>query len=85
MRIIPIGLQCSTAVFKNEIEKTSTLPFDWMFATPSFVYEMLVLLLEKNMNIDELVKHHFLHCEKTANMNGIEHFSSCDSGGDGVV
>lgn len=64
MIIIPIGLQCSSATFKNEIKKSYTFPFDWMFATPSFVFEILVLLLEKNMNIEELVKNHFFYCEK---------------------
>ena len=43
--IIPIGIQCTNAVFKNSFEKTCTLPFDWMFATPSFVFEMFELLL----------------------------------------
>ena len=45
--IISIGLQCSTASFIDDIQKTYTLPFDWMFANPSFVFEMLELLLEK--------------------------------------
>ena len=56
MIIIPIGSQCSTATFKNEIKKSHTLPFDWMFATPSFVFEILVLLLEKNISVEDLVK-----------------------------
>jgi hypothetical protein len=30
-----------------------------MFATPSFVFEMLELLLEKNIDIEDLVKNHF--------------------------
>ena len=66
MIIIPIGSQCSSATFKNSIEKTCTysLPFDWMFSSPSFVFEMLVLLLEKNMNTEVLVKDHFFYCEK---------------------
>ncbi len=80
MIFIPIGVQCSSAVFKNEIEKTHTLPFDWMFTNPSFIFEMLVLLLEKNMNIEELVKNHFLHCEKRANLNGLENYYTCDNG-----
>jgi hypothetical protein len=78
--IIPIGLQCSTATFKNEIRKTHTLPFDWMFATPSFVLTMLELLLEKNIDIEDLVKNHFLYCEKRAKLNGVEHFITCDDG-----
>jgi len=80
MIIIPIGVQCSSATFKNEMEKTHSYPFDWMFATPSFVFEMLVLLLEKNINIEELVKNHFFYCEKRANMNGGEHYYTCDDG-----
>ena len=78
--IIPIGIQCTTATFKNSIEKTHTLPFDWMFATPSFVFEMLELLLEKNINIEDLVKNHFLYCEKRANVNVLEHYYTCDNG-----
>ena len=57
--IIPIGIQCTNATFKKNFENTHTLPFDWMFSTPSFVFEMLELLLEKNINIEELVKNHF--------------------------
>jgi len=78
--IIPIGLQCTTASFKNGFEKRETLPFDWMFATPSFVFEMLELLLEKNMNIEDLVKNHFFYCEKRAKLNGVEKYYTCDNG-----
>jgi hypothetical protein len=77
---IPIGVQCSSATFKNKIKKTHTLPFDWMFATPSFVFEILVLLLEENINIEELVKNHFFICNKRANINGAEHYYTCDDG-----
>jgi hypothetical protein len=80
MIIIPIGSQCSTATFKNEIKKSHTLPFDWMFATPSFVFEILVLLLEKNISVEDLVKNHFFYCEKRANMNGLEHYYTCENG-----
>ena len=78
--IIPIGLQCSTATFKNENGKTHTLPFDWMFATPSFVLTMLELLLEENINIEDLVKNHFFTIEKRATLNGLEHYYTCDHG-----
>jgi hydroxymethylpyrimidine pyrophosphatase-like HAD family hydrolase len=80
MIIIPIGIQCTTAAFKNEIEKTHTFPFDWMFATPSFVFEMLELLLEKNINIEELVKNYFFCCEKRASYNHVEHYYTCHNG-----
>ena len=78
--IIPIGIQCTNATLKKEFQKTNTLPFDWMFATPSFVFEMLELLLEKNINIEELVKNHFFYCEKKANFNSAEHYYACDNG-----
>lgn len=80
MIIIPIGVQCTSSIFKNEIKKTQTYPFDWMFATPSFVFEMFELLLEKNMNIEELVKNHFLFCEKRVKINNLEHYYTCDNG-----
>lgn len=78
--IIPIGIQCTNATFKQKFENTHTLPFDWMFATPSFVFEMLELLLEKNINIEDLVKNHFFYCEKKANMNRLEHYYTCHNG-----
>ena len=78
--IIPIGIQCTNAKVKKQFENTHTLPFDLMFATPSFVFEMLELLLEKNINIEELVKNHFFYCEKKANFNSAEHYYACDNG-----
>ena len=78
--IIPIGIQCTNATFKKSFENTHTLPFDWMFSTPSFVFEMLELLLEKNINIEDLVKNHFFYCDKRANLNGLEHYYTCDNG-----
>lgn len=80
MIIIPIGIQCTTAGFKNKIQDLASLPFDSMFATPVFVFEIFVLLLEKNMNICELVKEHFFCCEKRANMKNKEHYYTCDNG-----
>jgi hypothetical protein len=80
MIIIPIGVQCLNAVFKNNIQKTATLPFDWIFSNPKFVFEILVLLLEKNINIEELVKKHFFYCEKKVKINGLEHYYTCDDG-----
>jgi hypothetical protein len=80
MIIIPIGVQCSSAIFKNEMEKTKSLPFDWILSNPKFVFEMLVLLIEQNMNIEELVINHFFYCEKTANVNRPEHYYTCHNG-----
>ena len=78
--IISIGLQCTNATLKNEIKKTPTLPFDWMFATPLFVFEILELLLEKNINIEDLVKNYFLKIEKKVNLKKQEHFYTDDNG-----
>jgi len=78
--IIPIGIQCTSAIMKGEIEKTHTLPFDWMFSTPSFVFEMLQLLLEKKCSVEDLVKNHFFKCDKRANLHGAEHYCTCDDG-----
>jgi hypothetical protein len=80
MIIIPIGVQCSSNVFKNEICKSPTLPFDWMFANPKFTFEMLYLLLIENMNIEDLVKNHFFCCEKRATLKKMEHYYTFDNG-----
>ena len=36
--------------------------------------------LKKNINIEELVKNHFFYCDKRANLNGLEHYYTCDNG-----
>ena len=65
--IIPIGIQCLNASLKKRINKdTETLPFDWMFSHPKFVYEILKLLLENKINIKEIVNNHFFCCDKRA-------------------
>lgn len=81
MIIIPIGVQCTAGIFKNEINKTHTLPFDVMLSHPKFVFEMLALLLEKNMNVVELVTNHFFNCDKRVKFKAVEHFNTCDNGG----
>ena len=78
--IIPIGLQSATATFKNEIQRTPTLPFDWMFATPTFVYEIFELLLVQNMDIPELVTEHFFCCDKRASLCMNEHYYTQSDG-----
>ena len=79
--IISLGIQCTNGTFKKEINKTcKTLPFDWMFAHPKFVYEMLVLLLEKDMDVKELVINHFFLCDKKASYKNIEHYITDENG-----
>lgn len=59
-------MQCTTTFFLQKHNlKSKTLPFDWMFSTPKFVFEMLHLLLEQDANIPELVGYHFFNCNKT--------------------
>lgn len=77
---IPIGIQCTNATFINNISKTYTYPFDWMFSTPKFVYEILILLLEKNMDINELVTQHFFLCDKRASYNSLEKYYTLVNG-----
>ena len=50
------------------------------FSNPSFVFEMLALLLEYNINIEFLVKNYFFYCDKRANMNKLEHYYCDDNG-----
>ena len=89
MIVVPIGLQCGTALFKkhyyNKIEEhsstcKSTLPFDWMFATPKFVYEMLDMLLNKEIEIKYLVENYFFYCEKKARIISFEHYITDNNG-----
>ena len=80
MHIIPIGIQCSNKGFKNSIQQSPTLPFDWMFSTPKFVLEILTLLLEKNMDTEEIVRCHFFYCDKTANMIAHENYFEVENG-----
>jgi hypothetical protein len=80
--LVPIGLQCINATLKKKLNMdTETLPFDWLFATSKFVYEMLYLLLEENMNIDILVKEHFFLIEKKAKIiSSKAKFYTCEDG-----
>ena len=81
MIIIPIGIQCTTAMYKRQINITShTYPFDWMFSSPLFVYEILQYLLLHNMNIRELVENHFFNCDRKAHMHSQENYYTHDDG-----
>ena len=77
--IISIGIQCTVSSFKNNISKTHTLPFDWMLSNPKFVYEMLVLLLRDNIDIEDLVKNYFFKCEDKCIFKCVEkYYTSCN-------
>ena len=50
MNYISLGSSCSVAYQLQKLNlKKETLPFDWMFSTPKFIFEMLELLLENNI------------------------------------
>jgi hypothetical protein len=64
---ISIGAHCTTpTLFDNLHIKKESLPFDWMFSTPEFVYTILKLLLIDNMPIEDIVDNHFFKCDKLA-------------------
>jgi hypothetical protein len=57
---ISIGAQCTTATLFDKMNcKKDSLPFDWMFSTPEFVYTMLKYLLLEKKEIKEIVDEHF--------------------------
>ena len=63
--IIPIGIQC----LNKELNKdTQTMPFDWMLSNPKFVFVILNLLLEYEIDVEEIVNNHFFNCNKRASL-----------------
>lgn len=57
---VSIGMQCTTAYYLRDTNKRKySFPFDWIVSHPSFVYDMLYLLLDKNLPIDILVNEYF--------------------------
>lgn len=64
---ISIGSQCTVAtVFENLGIKKESLPFDWMYSTPQFVYTILKLLMVDKMEVSRIVDEHFFCCERRA-------------------
>jgi len=57
---ISIGSQCTTpTLFERLGIKKESLPFDWMFSTPQFVYMIIELLLIDMKEIDDIVDNYF--------------------------
>src|SRR3990167_10900237 len=80
MIIISIGIQCTNAKYQERHNlKTYTYPFDWLFSHPKFIFEMLELLLDKNMDIRELVEQHFFICQKTVNQGASENYFTANN------
>ena len=71
---ISIGAQCATPTLFDKLKiKNRTLPFDWMFSTPHFVYTILHLLLIENREIHDIIDNDFFICEKRAIIKSLEH------------
>lgn len=74
---ISIGMQCTSAAFlKDKNIRRHSFPFDWMLAPPSFIYEMLRLLLKENINPQKLVAEYFYVLDKKVDidLSNIEHY-----------
>ena len=78
---ISIGAQCTTpTLFDSLGVKKESLPFDWMFSTPEFVYTILRLLLIEKKEIDDIIDNHFFLCDKKAALQCVEHHVLNDTG-----
>jgi hypothetical protein len=78
---ISIGSQCSsTVLFEKLGVKRETLPFDWMFSTPCFVYTILKMLLIDGADITDIVDNHFFCCDKHALVKEVEHLVTDENG-----
>jgi len=64
---ISIGSQCTTPTLFDRLQlKKESLPFDWIFSTPQFVYTIIKLLLIDKKEIEDIVDNHFFVCDKRA-------------------
>ena len=78
---ISIGSQCSsTVLFEKLGVKKESLPFDWMFSTPYFVYTILKMLLIDGVDITDIVDYHFFCCDKRASLKEAEHLVTNKNG-----
>ena len=78
---ISLGLQCLTStVLKDNNLRTNSYPFDWILSNPEFIYKILYFLLEKDINIDKLVREHFFRNDKKCKLNQVEHYIVTNNG-----
>jgi hypothetical protein len=71
---ISIGSSCTAATLFQRLKvKKETLPFDWMFSTPEFVYTIFSLLFIEQKEINDIVDNYFFVCDKKASIHGLEH------------
>ena len=74
-------MQCLNAALKKKINKdTQTLPFDWMFSSPKFVFAIFKLLLEFEIDEEEIVNNHFFYCNKRASLGSKENYYTKSNG-----
>jgi len=72
-KYISIGSQCTTTILFDRLQvKKESLPFDWMFSTPQFVYMIIKLLLIDKKEIEDIIDNHFFVCDKRAQLQGFE-------------
>ena len=72
---ISLGIQCLTpTILKENNLRTNSYPFDWILSNPYFVYKIMYLLLEDNMEISKIVREHFFRKDKKSYCNKIEHY-----------
>ena len=72
---ISIGSQCTTPTIFNILNvKKESLPFDWIFSTPEFVYTILRLLFVDKIEVSEIVDNHFLVQDGKAYCNEPDNF-----------
>lgn len=82
MRIIPIGIQCGNTIYLKSInQRKYAYPFDHIICTPKFIFDMLELLLDRNIDIEDLVKNHFFRYDKRVLCNSIEHYYTNEESG----
>lgn len=74
---ISIGMQCTTSQYlKDKKLRSHSFPFDWLLSNPKFVFDILWLLLNDDMDINELVRDHFYVVDKKAlvDLGNVEHY-----------
>lgn len=78
---ISIGAQCTTpTLFEQFGVKKESLPFDWIFSTPEFVYIIMKLLLIDKIEVSDIVDNDFFVLDKRATFQDIAHFTIDDNG-----
>ena len=78
---ISLGCQCLPAMIFKELNlRFDSYPFDWVLSSPAFVYEMLRLLLDEDLNVDQLVRSHFFRNDARCWYDDHEHYKITPNG-----